>query len=338
MPYIPEEQQRKAEQEAGRQREQRSRLLRVILLVVFSGMVIYSLIRLGGYGLDLLNSRKTSQELRDAWEATDIPEVTAEAEGGTQNPTGTPEPAETATQAPANTAAPTEAPTPETDEKAAQAFGNRYPDNPKLKVSSRFQNLRKKSGYIMGWLKLDGVDEAVVQKDNTFFLNHDAMGNRNVNGAIFLDEGISLLDRPPCLLLYGHNMKTGAMFGNLKKFEQSGYAYKHRIITCDTLYEEGTFVVFAVGQISIVRGTARFADLYALTSLDEGVRQEALNSLIACDMTGSVTDVSAKDQLLLLITCTSDDDQRLVVAARRLREGEAEDNIQMKTLSRLTTP
>ena len=55
-------------------------------------------------------------------------------------------------------------------------------------------------------------------------------------------------------------------------------------------------------------------------------------------MTGSVTDVSAKDQLLLLITCTSDDDQRLVVAARRLREGEAEDNIQMKTLSRLTTP
>ena len=324
MPYIPEEQQRKTEHEAGRKRRNRSRLLHVILLAVFSGMVLYGMVRLGEYGLDLIHSMNTSRELRAVWQETEEP-VTGEA---SEPITETPAPAETPAPETAENV-PEEEPTPEPEEKPA-AFGNRYPDNPKLKVSERFQKLRKKSGYIMGWLTMEGVDEAVVQNDNTFFLTHDAMGNKNYNGAIFLDAGISLLDRPPCLLLYGHNMKTGAMFGGLKKFEQAGYAYKHRIIHCDTLYEEGTFVIFAVSRISIVRGMTRYTDLYALTSLEGSVRREALSSLIAADLAGMVTDVTEEDQLLMLITCTSDDDERLVVAARRLRENETENQITIR--------
>lgn len=338
MPYIPKEQQEREKKEAGRQRDRRRRVLHLVLLAVFSGLTLYGMIRLGEYGLDLIHSKKTSEELREVWQET--PEVSAETAG--ENPTVFPEtalpeptPAETAREEPTAAAAlPTTANETETNPSAtaepAAAFGNRYPDNPKLSVSARFQKLRKKSGYIMGWLKMEGVDEAIVQKDNSFFLNHDAMGNRNVNGAIFLDAGISLLDRPPCLLLYGHNMKTGAMFGNLKKFEQAGYAYQHRMIQCDTLYEEGTFVVFAVSRISIVRGTARYTDLYALTSPDAPVRKAALDSLISTDQSGSVVDVSEEDQLVLLITCTADDNERLVVAARRLRSQETEERITIR--------
>jgi len=324
MPYIPEEQQRKTEQEAGRQRQRRSRLIHAVLLAVFTGMVLFGMVRLGEYGLDLINSMKTSRELREVWQETEEPvtETVSEPVTDTPAPTATPAPETTET-------IPEEETAPEQEEKPA-AFGNRYPDNPKLKVSEKFQKLRKKSGYIMGWLTMEGVDEAIVQLDNSFFLNHDAMGNKNYNGAIFLDAGISLLDRPPCLLIYGHNMKTGAMFGGLKKFEQAGYAYKHRIIQCDTLYEEGTFVIFAVSRISIVRGMARYTDLYALTSLEGGVRREALNSLIAADLTGTVTDVTEEDQLLMLVTCTSDDDERLVVAARRLRENETENSVTLR--------
>ena len=35
---------------------------------------------------------------------------------------------------------------------------------------------------------MDGLDEPVAQKDNDFFLDHDATGRRNVNGSLFLDE------------------------------------------------------------------------------------------------------------------------------------------------------
>lgn len=56
----------------------------------------------------------------------------------------------------------------------------------------------------------------MVQRDNTYYLNRDYLGYHNDNGAIFLDMGCDLTGNPKALILYGHNMKTGAMFGNLR--------------------------------------------------------------------------------------------------------------------------
>lgn len=41
----------------------------------------------------------------------------------------------------------------------------------------------------------------------------------------------------------------------------------------------------------------------------------------------SALDVRVDDQILLLVTCLDGDTERLVVAARRLREGETADNL-----------
>ena len=84
-----------------------------------------------------------------------------------------------------------------------------YPDNPKLTVSSRFNALRRKSKYIVSWLSIYRMlDEAVVQRNNVYYLDHDTMGNSNVNGALFLDSGINLKTRPYAYIIYGHNMKS----------------------------------------------------------------------------------------------------------------------------------
>ena len=47
----------------------------------------------------------------------------------------------------------------------------------------------------------------------------------------------------------------------------------------------------------------------------------------------SALDVRADDQILLLVTCLDGDTERLVVAARRLREGEQADQLRMKKQS-----
>ena len=44
----------------------------------------------------------------------------------------------------------------------------------------------------------------------------------------------------------------------------------------------------------------------------------------------SMLDVQADDQLLLLITCLDGETERLVVAARRLRNGEATDRLMLR--------
>ena len=190
-----------------------------------------------------------------------------------------------------------------------------------LVVNSRIRELRKKSEYIIGWIKMDDMEEPVVHKDNTFFLDHDAFGKKNVNGAIFMDQETNLLTRPYTIILYGHNMKSGAMFGNLLKYKQFSYCYKHRMLRFDTLYEEGEYEIFAVTTVSLVPGTSRYVSLAGLLSDYRTPRREALNKLYNQSPHGRMADVNEEDQLLLLITCDGNDDERLVVAARRNREG-----------------
>ena len=205
-----------------------------------------------------------------------------------------------------------------------------YPDNPGLKMSDRFKKLRKKGRYIVGWIRFDEVDEAVAQKDNQFFLNHDATGKKNSNGAIFLDSGIFLTTRPYTFILYGHNMKSGNMFGRLKKYKESAYFHKHRIITFDTLYEDGQYAVFAAMEMDTTPGTGRWYDLWSLATSSCAEREEAIRTLEKRSAVPNTLDVQAEDQLLLLVTCLDGDTERLVVAARRLREGETPENLTLR--------
>ena len=193
-----------------------------------------------------------------------------------------------------------------------------YPDG--LQVNERIRKARKKSQYIMGWLKMDDLDEPVAQKDNTFFLDHDAAGLHNINGAIFMDENTKLLTRPYTVYLYGHNMKSGAMFGNLRKYRKAEYCQAHRDISFETLYEEGQYEIFAVTLIRVTPGLSGYVNLWDLDSADRTVRREAIAQLRKNSKYYSTLKVGEEDQLLLLITCEGDDDQRLVVAAKRVEK------------------
>ncbi len=48
------------------------------------------------------------------------------------------------------------------------------------------------------------------------------------------------------MIIYGHNMKDGKMFGDLDLYEQKSFFRKHPKIRFDTLYEERTYEILAV--------------------------------------------------------------------------------------------
>ena len=328
MPYYPEKKPdipEETKQEA-RTTEKRRKLLRVSLAVVSCLLIAYGGIRLIVYISELAASRQTSRELQ---------KINDLAESGTDSPL----PAETFSPSPVLSSAPAAAgqelqdtetlpPVSEADNGVLRPVP--YPDNPKLEIPERFRSLRKKSNYIIGWISFDQVDEAVAQKDNTFFLNHDALGKRNSNGAIFLDEDVRLITRPYTLFLYGHNMKNGNMFGRLKKYEENTYFYQHRIITFDTMYEEGQYAVFAVMEMNTVPGPGLWYDLWSLNTDSSTDREKAIRTMESRSAIRSMLDVQADDQLLLLITCLDGETERLVVAARRLRNGEATDRLMLR--------
>lgn len=322
MPYYPE--YKPAETgEAEKQKkaaEKKRKLLLLSFAVVFCLLIGYGAVRLVLYQSELEASRETSRELQEIYRRP-------ETEARLTAPEMTEIPQAVSTEIPAP-----EAPTvsPASDIQTDMLLPVQYPDNPELKISDRFRAMRKKSQYIVGWLSFDETDEAVVQKDNTFFLNHDATGRKNSNGAIFLDSEIRLTNRPYTLILYGHNMKSGNMFGKLKKFKESTYFFRHRIITFDSLYEEGQYAVFAVLEVDTVPGTWQWFDLWSLAADRIGEREKAIRTLEKRSAVSSSLDVRADDQILLLVTCLDGDTERLIVAARRLRDGETADNLTIR--------
>lgn len=200
-----------------------------------------------------------------------------------------------------------------------------YPQNPYRLISERFLKLRRQNEDIVGWLNIDDlISEAVVQRDNTYYLRRDYRGYHNDNGAIFLDEACSLRMRPYTLILYGHNMKSGAMFGSLRNYEDIGFYRRNPFVNFDTIYEDGRYVIFSVASVSTDVRSSRYSGFYRLDTCTNLEREAIIRRLCELSEHTCTVDVNMDDQLLLLVTCVGDDDERRIVAARRIRVDETE--------------
>ena len=298
-------------------------------LALCAVMFLVGTIRLIGYGLDALSSMATSHQLRQAYyDTASVPPTRTPAPATPQPPQGA-----LSTAAAGETAVPAAHPDgtaqsqePNTTELPLTLKMLAYPEDHDPAVIIRLDNIRRQNRDIVGWLTIERlIDEAVVQRDNIFYMNHDHLGNPNVNGAIFLDEIISLENRRPyTLLLYGHNMKSGAMFGSLRNYETLSFYKNNPFISFDTLYESGRYVIFAVGTVNTNPADPFYLDVGKLTGSQVQPRFEMLTMLQDTSLIISGVTVRPDDQVLLLITCMGEDSERRVIAARRLRKGETE--------------
>lgn len=291
---------------------------RIAVLILCAAVATLSCLMLISYFSDLARENRMNDELRELYHDGENPWVTS-------TPI-TPEP--TATVTPVPTAAP--APT----EVIPQMLPRiQYPGQGAfLMPTEKFLKLKQKNTDITGWLTVDEVvDNAVVQRDNEYYLTRDYLNKKNVNGAIFLDESISLQTRPYTLMMFGHNMKTGAMFGKLLKYKECTWYRKHAYASFETQYEEGEYIIFSAGKIQAVPGP-NYVNLYALmTDLPES-RESVIRQLQNCSFFHTGIDVRPEDQLLLLVTCDGDKEERFVVAARRLREGENKSELDLQIM------
>ena len=292
----------------------------LIGLCLCAAVFVFSAIQLLAYAADYISARNASEALRSTYYAEQ------EAAPATSPPANTP--AATATLTPTDIPAEIPSPVP-TATPQPRLEAAPYPYNPYRIISSRFTKLRRQNSDIIGWLTInDLLDEAVVQRDNEYYLDRDYRGYHNKNGALFLEQTCDLSTRPYTYLIYGHNMRSGLMFGCLRNYEDITFYRNNPFISFDTLYEDGRYVIFAVATISTDAANWRYIDFAKLLSSSISHRRAALNALIRQSRYTSTLDVAPDDQLLLLITCVDDETDRRVIAARRIREDETEEALQ----------
>lgn len=183
--------------------------------------------------------------------------------------------------------------------------------------------LREHNRDLCGWLTISGLlDLPVVYRDNTFYMDHDFEGRFNDAGTLFLDEANPVTETAQNLLIYGHNMRDGSMFGLLTHYQQEDYIGKHPFITFSTLWEEDEYVIFAVVKVSMDPQSDRFVSFFAHPSFAEDRQfEEYIARLRELSCRKTFVSVKPEDALLTLCTCLGED--RLLVAARRIRSGES---------------
>lgn len=189
-----------------------------------------------------------------------------------------------------------------------------------LSVLPEYADLLAQNGEMVGWITIDDtqINYPVVQKDNEYYLSHAFDQSSNSNGCIFLDERCSITNPTINTIIYGHNMKSGMMFGGLKKYLEEGYLENHKTIHFNSIYEKHDYEIVAVGLSKVAyqdEDNYRYYDFVSSASqqdLDAFI--ENINSLAVY---GSADGLTLQDKLLTLSTCNSyTEDGRLFVVAK----------------------
>lgn len=189
--------------------------------------------------------------------------------------------------------------------------------------SAKFAALRDQNSDFIGWISIEDtkLDFPVMYAPNNkdFYLRHDFNKEYSIYGVPYLDEKTTLgaNDQSENLIIYGHNMKTGTIFGCLTGYKQAGYYEEHPYIQFDTVYGDGTYQVFAAFSIDVVADTSFVYNQYV--DMDEATYNEYVDEVIARSDVDTGIRPTYGEQLLTLSTCEySTDNGRYVVVARRV--------------------
>lgn len=190
-------------------------------------------------------------------------------------------------------------------------------------VLAEYSALYNENSDTIGWLKIEGtgIDNVVMfaPDDIEKYLHADFYGNYSYRGCLYVDEYCDIF-RSDNIIIYGHNMKDGSMFGALMGYLDKGFYEKHKYISFDTIYEKQTYEVVAAIKTSIPAEDYEGFRYYEYTGcanyemFNEYVKFIEENRLYE---TG--TGLKEGDSILTLSTCAyHTDDGRFIVVARKI--------------------
>lgn len=267
--------------------------LRALGTLVLLAICLYSAAMLVHYAASSISTRQTNRQLQAAFEATE--EISA-------------------TEAPEFTAEPTSAPEP----RLLDCY--QYIGDTLLPSAER---MLAENPDTVAWINIPGgvVNLPVVYRDNTYYLDHDFYGRESISGTLFLDENHPFLVDTQYLVIHGHAMYDGSMFGLITHYRSRDYMEAHPTVYLNTLYRQEAYEVIGVlfvpadvqseGYVPYI-GMRKFASLEQFSAFAEIIRSNALHWKDGAQL-------QPDDAILALSTCY--EENRVVVICRRTSAG-----------------
>ncbi len=206
---------------------------------------------------------------------------------------------------------------------------------PNVDEGINWDELKKINDEIVGWIQIDNtvIDYPVLwhkadDMNSQYYLSHNYKGGYDSFGSIFLDYRCTEGTDSRNVVIHGHHMNDGSMFGNLLSYGGTtgnlDFYKESPTIEFDTPEADGTYKIISVFKTNTLSSQGEFFN-YMIGNFENEkdfmnyVYNVRVRSLINCPV-----DVNEDDELITLSTCSYEfTNFRTVVVARRVRDGES---------------
>ncbi len=185
-----------------------------------------------------------------------------------------------------------------------------------------------KNEDMAAWLVVPGtnMDYPVMQTpaDENYYLYLDFDKKKNKNGSLILDTDSSLDPIGTNLIIHGHNMKSGAMFGNLQEYEDKDYYEDHKTMILYTEECRRNYEVIAVFYTQVYKKTDDVFKFYKFFQADtEEEFLDYYDNIKAMSLYDTGVTAEFGDRFLTLSTCSYQvENGRFVVVAKEVEPGD----------------
>lgn len=197
--------------------------------------------------------------------------------------------------------------------------------------------LYEQNSDIIGWLRIEDtvIDYPVMQtmEDEDYYLDYDFNGDSNSDGSLILDtdstagvgtalnQYINGTAPSTNLIIHGHTMRSGMMFGGLKQYAKESYGEEHSMICFDSLYEKREYELIAVFYSQVYMNTDEVFKYYNFFQADT---QEEFDSwydnIKAMSLYDTGVTAEYGDEFITLSCCSYQvEDGRFVVVGKRIK-------------------
>ncbi len=190
-------------------------------------------------------------------------------------------------------------------------------------ILPEYEKVHQKNQKLIGWVKIDDtiIDYPVMQTiNNEYYLDHNFNQEEDRNGCIFMDYQCDVVKGCDNIILYGHHMKSGKMFGTLNKYSSESYFEEHPVIQFDTIYEKGKYQVMYVFRSKVYsEEDVTFKYYQFINAASEMEFNSYLNEMAALSLYDTGVTAAYGDKLLTLSTCDYQEKKgRFVVVAKKI--------------------
>lgn len=176
------------------------------------------------------------------------------------------------------------------------------------------ESLKARNPDYRAWLTVEGTDisyPVVKAPDNEYYLHRGFDGNYLYAGTLFIDAYSAKGTEQDNLIIYGHNMKNGTMFGKLKKLTTEKGFSEYPYISLYTPNEVKRFLIFSVRKAP--------ADISHEDYVLEGFgKKEYIKRCeeISQRYRNAITDEkdTEEKQIITLVVCNGNSSERLLIS------------------------